>query len=104
MASPETLSGAAFKLVALYGAPTVISLGLVWWLATKIEHDLSQRAQEHQMIISAIDEDRAIFLREIELARAMLYRICINSAITEHEVAVCMFKEEPDYQARPRRK
>lgn len=95
---------AAFKLVALYGAPTVISMGLVWWLATKIERDLNARAIEHQNMMNAINEDRAIFLREIELARGMLYRICINSAMTEHEVAVCMFKEEPDYQARPRRK
>jgi hypothetical protein len=92
----EGLWQAAFKLVALYGAPTAISLGLVWWLATKIERDLQLRAQEHQQILGSVLEDRAIFLREIDRARGMLYRICVNGATSTHELAVCNYQEEPN--------
>ena len=71
----------------------MISLGVVGWMALRLNNDLRDRQVEHTQIMHQVDavddhvmENRQI-LREIERTRGMLYRLCIQGSMTAHEIA-----------------
>lgn len=73
--SPLDVSAWA-RIVAFIGVPSVMALGLVYWLTTEVSADLKAQSADLAKVAAAVDAHVADEHAEHKASRGLLYAIC----------------------------
>jgi len=74
------------RITAYLGVPSLIALGLVWFVSTQVATQISDTMRivgVNQRLLSQLSADR-------QLDRRLLRRICVNTSTTDSQREACL--------------